>query len=277
MCVPPRNHGMRPPQPELMKILNEKTYRPIGRCIYCGSTDDLRREHILPFGLSGTAVLPQSTCEGCAKVTGKTERTVLRGPMWAVRVYRGLKSRRKHKDAPKTYPITIVKAGNEEIVQLPAEDYPILLHFPIFSPPGLLSPEGYASGIHMVGVATLSFEPKPEEVAKELGATEIRVSQSYQPVEFGRILAKITYAFAVAEDQLGLIDGEPLVIPAILGHTDDIGKWVGTLSDPFTPYPGQLHRISVVPDSEKGLLIGEVQLFSDSQGPRHGIILGRLR
>jgi hypothetical protein len=258
-----------------MKILNEKTYRPVGRCIYCGSTDDLRREHILPFGLSGTAVLPQSTCEGCAKITGQTERTLLRGPMRAVRVYRGLRSRSKHKDAPKTYSLTIVKAGNEEIVQLPAEGYPILLHFPIFSPPGLLSPEGYVSGIR-VGAATLSFGPKPEEVARRLGS-EIRVSQSYQPVEFGRMLAKIAYAFAVAEDQLGLIDGEPLVIPAILGQTDEIGKCVGTLSDPFKSYPGQLHRVSVAPDAEKGLLIGEVQLFSDSQGPRYGVILGRLR
>jgi hypothetical protein len=236
-----------------MKILNEKAYRPVGRCIYCGCTDDLRREHILPFGLSGTAVLPQSTCEGCAKITGQTERTVLRGPMWAVRVYRGLKSRRKHKDAPKTYPLTIVKAGNEEIVQLSAEDYPILLHFPIFSPPGLLSPEGYVSGIRLVGVATLTFGPKPEEVARVLGASEIQVSQSHQPSEFGRMLAKVAYTFAVAEDQLRLIEGESPVIAAILGQTDEIGKWVGTLSDPFTRYPGQLHRISVVPDAEQGL------------------------
>jgi hypothetical protein len=255
----------------------QRSYRPVGHCIYCGATDDLEREHILPFGLSGVAVLPKATCRRCAKITGKTEQTVLRGPMWPVRVYRGLRSRTKHKNAPKTYPLTIVKNGKEETVQLQAEEYPILLHFPLFSPPGLLSPEGYTSGIRLTGVATISFGPNPVQVAKTLRATEFRDTQSHQPAEFARMVAKIAYAFAVAEDQLERIEGEPLVIPAILGETDNIGNLVGTLTEPFTAYPGELHRILVVADEEKGLLISEVHLFSDSQAPRYGIILGHLR
>lgn len=147
-----------------MKVLNNTTYEPINRCIYCGDTSDLRREHILPFGLSGTAVLPRSTCGQCAEITGRIERTVLHGPMWAVRVYRDLKSYRKHKNAPKAYPLTVARGSNEEVVELPLENYPILLHFPIFSPPALFNPNGYKAGILISGAATISFGPNPKDV-----------------------------------------------------------------------------------------------------------------
>jgi len=260
-----------------MKRLNNVTYKPVGRCIYCGATTDLRKEHILPFGLNGTAVLPEATCGRCAQITGRVEQTVLRGPMWAVRVFRDLKSRRKHKDAPKTYPLTVLRGDHEEIVELPIEKYPILLHFPLFSPPALLEPEGYVSGIRVTGVATVSFGPRPEDVIKTLGVTTIRTSQKQEPVAFARMLAKIAYAMAAAEDQLRLIKGDAPVLPAILGKTDDIGRWVGTLTQPFQRYSGLLHRVLIHRDDKRGLLIGEVQLFSDSQTPSYVVILGRLR
>ena len=197
--------------------------------------------------------------------------------MWAVRVYRDLQSRRKHKDAPKTYPLTVLRGEHEEVLTLPVEEYPILLHFPVFSPPALLEPAGYVSGIRVTGVATVSFGPRPEDVMKRTGVTTIRVSQTQEPVAFARMLAKIAYAMAAAEDQLGLIEGDATLPPAILGTTNDIGRWVGTLTQPFQAYGGLLHRVLIHQDNQKGLLVGEVQLFSDSQAPSYGVILGKLR
>jgi len=260
-----------------MKCRDDITYKHIGYCIYCGTTSNLRREHIVPLGLSGTAVLPKSTCGQCAKITGCVEQTVLRGPMWAVRVYRDLKSRTKHKDSPKTYPLTVFRGERQEEIKLSAKEYPILLSFPIFSPPAFLNPEGYTSGIRLKGVATVCFGPRPEDVATKLCATKIQLTQDYEYVTFARMLAKIAYAFAAAESQLRFIEGSATVLPAILGKADDIGKWVGTLTQPLQSYGGSLHRILVHKDKEKGLLIGEVQLFSDSQTPSYGVILGKLR
>jgi hypothetical protein len=197
--------------------------------------------------------------------------------MQAMRAYRGLMSRTKHKDAPKTYPVTVVRNSYEEVVQLPLGDYPILLHFPIFPPPALLNPDGYTSGILVTGTATVGFGPSPEDIAKRLGVRKLRLTQSQQPVNFACMLAKIAYAFAAAEDQLSLIEGDATVLPAILGTTDDIGTWVGTITERLQSHHGQLHRIAVTQDREKGLLMSEVQLFSDSQAPRYGVILGRLR
>lgn len=259
-----------------MKKLDNLTYKPIGKCIYCGSTKNLRKEHILPFGLSGTAVLPDSTCQRCATITGQVEQKVLRGPMWAVRVYRELRSRTRHKDAPKRYPLTVVKDGKEQEIEVPIEDFPILLHFPIFEPPAYLNPAGYEKGIRISGIATASFGQQPKEVAKRLGVEEISIPQAQEPVAFARMIAKIAYAWAAAERKLDLIRGAPLVVPAILGETDDIGRWVGTLTEPIQKYEGLLHRILIHEDQEKHLLIGEVHLFSDSETPTYGVILGKL-
>ena len=261
----------------MVNVLDSRRYDPVGHCIYCGATDNLQKEHILPFGLSGTAVLPDSTCSKCARITGRQEGIVLRGPMRAVRVYRDLKSRTKHKDAPKEYPLTIRRGSVQERVMLPLDEYPILLHFPIFPPPAFLNPSGYTNGIRIKGIATVSFGPKPAEVSRNLGATSSSLTQDLKPVSFARVIAKIAYACAAAERALDKIRGDPFVLPAILGNTDDIGRWVGTITDHLQAFDGQLHRILIHEDRQKGLLIGDVQLFSDSQTPRYGVILGILR
>jgi hypothetical protein len=260
------------------KVLNNSSYPPVGYCIYCGTTDHLEKEHILPFGLSGTSTLPESSCRDCANITKAFEQAVLRGPLWPVRIYRDLKSRTRHRDAPSTLPATVIQDGRERTVELKMEEYPILVHFPLFAPPAYLTRSAsYKAGIHLSGIATVLLGPRPDDVAESLGADELKLTASYQPVPFARMIAKVGYAFAVAERATDDLDGEPFVVPAILGRADDIGRWVGTLTKPFETHPGQLHRLLVHYDREKGLLIAEVQLFADSQTPSYGVILGRLR
>jgi hypothetical protein len=259
-----------------MKILDNLKYPPVGHCIYCGETSQLSCEHILPFGLSGTAELPEASCEGCRKITGQVEQIVLRGPMWPVRVYRELKSRTKHKEAPKTYPLTIIRGAQEVLVSLLPKEYPILLPFPVFSPPAVLDPQGYREGIRVKGIATISFGPRPEEVLKKHRAEHIQIARDLKPVEFARMLAKIAYAWAVAERQIDALNGESCVVSAILGKTDDIGRWVGTLGQPSSHLSNTLHHLAIHRDENRGMLIAEVRLFADSQTPSYGIILGKI-
>ena len=261
-----------------VKILNQKVYPAVEHCIYCGATDRLETEHILPFGLSGTASLPKSSCRECATITGSFEQTVLRGPFWPIRVYRELKSRTKHRNSPSTLPISLVRNGTEQTVELKINEYPMLLHFPLFVPPAYLSQTpDYKAGITMTEVASVLFGPRPEDVAKALGATQLKLSANYQPVAFARMIAKIAYAFAVAEGAAGDLEGESFVLPAILGKTDEIGRWVGTLTKPYETHREFLHRIEFHYEKERKLLFGEVQLFSDSQTPSYGVVLGKLK
>jgi hypothetical protein len=255
-----------------MKTLDNISYPPVERCIYCGNQDDLRKEHILPYGLGGTAILPKATCACCAKITGAIEQKVLRGPMWALRVYRRLQSRRKHRQAPMQYPLVVEVHGQEQQISLPLEEYPILLNFPVFDLPGFYRPNAYSKGIDIKGIYTLSFGKTPQQVAEEFGAERIKIVESSEPVAFAQMIAKIAYAWAVAERRITLDKGFPPVVKAILGITQDIGRWVGTIAEPISKYEGHLHRILVHEDPENRMLIGEVHLFSDSESPRYGVL-----
>ncbi len=267
---------------EGMHDLGKFTHPPVGRCIYCSATDDLRREHIIPFGLcpfgpGKDAVLHKATCGRCARVTGDLERQILRGPMRDVRVLRRLRSRSRHAGARGTERLTIVRIGVREDVELPLDEYPILLTFPTFAPPAFLS-GGSCSGINIAGVTTTSFGPRPDSVLKRLGGQQIVLhTETHYPIAFARMLAKVGYAMAFAQAALARLDGPCLALPAILGHTDDIGQWVGTATEPIRKYPSVLHRIALHEDREKQLLLAQVQLFADSETPSYWVVLGRLK
>lgn len=128
-----RQLAMADPYPSLQKI-ERKSYPPYGKCIYCDGLDALTTEHIVPFGLGGNLELPQASCVRCAAETSKIERAILRGDLRPVRVFRALQSRRKHHDAPSVYPLVVVRGSVEETVDLPLENYPILVAFPDFAP-----------------------------------------------------------------------------------------------------------------------------------------------
>lgn len=257
--------------------LDGKVYPPVGRCIYCGATEDLEKEHILPFGLSGTAILPKSSCRKCAATTGAFEQELLRGSFWPVRIFLDLKSRTKHKDAPDSFPVTFVRNGRKEVHHLKVDELPILVHFPILTPPSYLSPGSATSGVTMSGMVTVHFGTNPVHAASSHWATEFQISDDPKPNAFARVIAKIGYAFAYAEGAISELEGEPFVLPAIRGEIDEIGRWVGTLTASPQSHAELLHRIEVHRDRERNLLFAEVQLFSDSETPSYGVILGKLK
>jgi hypothetical protein len=261
-----------------VKDFAKVSYAPVGRCIYCGSTEGLSREHIIPYALGSNAILPKASCERCRKITGDFEQDVLRGPMWPVRVINQLQSRTKHREAVETEHLLVVKEGQDQVVELPLEEYPILLPFLLFPPPAIISASEYTNGIQLTGQVTISFGANPENVLKRLGATQIRITprKSY-PVSFARMLAKIAYSYAFAEGALNALAGESVVLPSILGERDEIGLWVGMIDSSLIAREGVLHRLALIEDREHGFLMVEVQLFSNSQTPNYHVILGRLK
>lgn len=152
------------------------------------------------------------------------------------------------------------------------------LHFPLLTPPGYLSQMDSTAGISVSGIATVLFGTHPAIAGESLDASEIRVTEDCKPVAFARMIAKIGYAFACAEGAIDDLEGEPFVFPAILGQRDEIGRWVGTLTKPIQAHRGLLHRILIHHNEwDRGHLCAEVQLFSDSETPSYGVILGKLK
>ncbi|MFT0631025.1 hypothetical protein ACMFY5_02685 [Pseudomonas sihuiensis] len=89
-----------------------------------------------------------------------------------------------------------------------------------------------------------------------------------------KIAAKIAYSMAAATGALALLKSPSPIPSIILGHDTSVGHWIGNVDAPHRSYPGMLHRVVVVPDESCGMLIGDVQLFSDSFAPSYTVVLG---
>lgn len=241
----------------------------VGHCIYCGTTDSLRREHIIAFGLHGNPALKKASCRRCEDVTKKIEGAVLRGPMRLVRVHRRLQSRTKHAGAPRTVVVSGVKDGLDVELSIPIDEAPILLPLPIFGPPKIVTGD-LTPGMDQAGVITISFGQKPHEVAQRFGLQALTIkSAADYPYSFARMIAKIAHCYAYAT-RLITCPEESKVVPAILG-SDDIGRWVGMLDSSITAYPGVLHRLEA--HRSNGLVFVNVQLFADSETPTYAAVL----
>jgi HNH endonuclease len=111
----------------------------IGRCIYCGSTNQLSDEHVLPYGLGGALVLKKASCRDCSKVTAALEERLLRGHWWSYRLLLGIKTRSGA--YPNYRPVKLVPlAGEKRPAHILSADYPIVV-FLDFDPPAVLSGE----------------------------------------------------------------------------------------------------------------------------------------
>jgi len=250
---------------------------PVGHCIYCGRTDNLSREHIIPFGLNGNVVLLAASCARCQKITASFEREVLRGSMRAIRVRLQFQSRKKHAGAPLIQRLSFTRNGVSETIDLPIERFPIFLRLLKFAPPRYFTGE-QKLGIDITGAQTILFGPRPEVVARELDAQELTFTSARDhPTSFPRMIAKIGYGMAFARGDIDRIQGPSPVIPSMLGEVNDIGRWVGTLPGPLRKYPGLLHRVEIHEDTERRCLIAEVQLFSNLATPTYVVVLGPLK
>lgn len=91
-------------------------YEPVGECIYCGDKSALGDEHIIPFGLGDTLILPDASCQACADITSRIERKVLRGFMHEARVVGSFPTRRK-KERSKSVKTTLIHTDDATIEQ----------------------------------------------------------------------------------------------------------------------------------------------------------------
>lgn len=247
-------------------------FPPLNECMYCSSTENLTREHIVPYGLGGPGVIPKSSCESCATITGRFEREVLRGPLWGLRAYLRLSSRRRNK-MPTKLPLTLIRKGQEEKVMIPIDEHPIMLCFPIFSIPSCLTGK-HVEGIHIRGVNTYCFGKSVDQVLQDHDADNMLVTDKSKPVAFARMIAKIGWACAVAEGFQNRLN--PELVDAILHNPNHIGRWVGTYTDPLDCDKDKIHGIQFHEDRDQGLFLAQVKLFAYTNTPKYGVVLGKL-
>jgi hypothetical protein len=114
-------------------------FSPVHRCIYCPNdgSDGLGDEHIIPFALNGTQILPQASCHECERITSYLDGFTARSVFWHVRTSAGMQSR---SGLPDEFPVILkFEDGREEKVMVPSVIAPLTLVLPKFRMPTLLS------------------------------------------------------------------------------------------------------------------------------------------
>jgi hypothetical protein len=250
-----------------------KRYKPVGTCIYCGSVEDLRDEHIIPKALNGDWILPDASCRACEAITSKFEGKVLRGPLWLPRRALNLKTRHPDKQ-PDTFSLIVKKGNLEERLQIHVDRNLPSVVLPQYATPGFLRGDEVLDGVRVEGCYVGHIQRTPEEVIADLGVDGIALEFEYPVVEFAQMIAKIAYGYAVGELGLEQIRN-PLVLPAIRGLSQDVGHWVGCIPGllPQEFKPDAFHAASVVRNN--GMVMGMVSLFALQPAPLYSVLLSK--
>lgn len=255
-------------------------YAAVGRCIYCGThSGRLTKEHIIPFGLNGNFVLPEASCDDCAKITSDVERRVLKGFLERGRLALGLASRHKKRARPTSLPATLIGV-DESIVekQLPIVDSLQVIHLPVFIPPlslGGVPKDGSTEGIEIMAVDTLHIGDA-NQVMREHGVVGIRFEDHMDGWAFVRMLGKIAHGYYIAEKGWFPLEESP-VLPVVMGNSTRVKEWIGCLESNPLVKPGSkaihLMDITDLTGADGSVCsVVRIKLFSPTSGPTYAVV-----
>ena len=270
---------MTGPLPE--EIGNSTRAPSAGLCIYCGRTEELTDEHVVPFGLGGNLVLPDASCSECNKITSAFERRVLRGFMEDARVAGGFPTRRPE-ERPTSIPIQIKTDGQFESVQLPTSEALGMLVLPTLERNAFLAGKPVTHGVKVVGTQMIAFGKPPKDVATALNTRTLQSTAHVDATSFVRMLAKIGYSFAVASIGPYPLSEVPL-LPLIQGKADDGSTWIGSADYRIEGIEDKKpqHALGLVwvsgacGDVAEKVLVARVKLFASSGATGYEVVVRR--
>lgn len=191
---------------DILPTQTARTYASVDICIYCGATEGLSDEHIIPLGLGGRLVLPRASCGKCAALTSAFEGTVLRTMFGPLRMFYDMPRRRKSK-RPATLPLKVKQRAGDDWTHLEVEreQYPFLVLIPYLSTPtfpaGRRSDTGPGASRFWIRGASIGegFKPHLQDLCDKLSVRAVMPTAEARVPEFCLMLAKIAHAYAVAE------------------------------------------------------------------------------
>lgn len=245
--------------------MNEYPFEPINSCIYCQTEENLSDEHIIPYSLDGTYILPKSSCLACANITKKFEQTCSRTIFGNFRIIFNLKTRRKKK-RPTHLPLKFIFKNRAITRQIAIEDYPnAACLLPEFDYPEILSGKK-TKVIFRPFDATLFNRDERLKKLYEPGLLKVESIVKSDEKAFGRLLAKIAHGIAVA--RCGKDSFTPLLNDIILGKKDNHRSLVGNFprgGQPIAdPNLDELHDVILglcANSEQKVVLVAGIELF----------------
>lgn len=254
----------------------QKVYPAVGRCIYCGDTSGpFGEEHIIPEGIGGALVLPAASCRECERKIGKVEGTLNNSDFEAVRVHLGVKSKNSGKARDRVKLKLAFGIENQSHHYIPKEEHPSVCVLPAYPPPGILLRQKPDQNYACDGF-TLRSIGEPDHVVSKLAKIAPKNSlRDFHHVLFGRLLAKIGHAAAVAECGYGSFT--PCLVDIILkGDLFGFNCYIGGGETVPTCAPYTHHvEVQVGNMDGKQLVCANIRLFSTTEGaPGYRVFVG---
>jgi hypothetical protein len=257
----------------MRRIIDTTQSKKIGKCIYCGETQGkLSDEHVAPYALNGRCVLIEASCKQHSNITSALETKILSDMLFAARAALSTRTRHK-KDRAKPRPMRVERAGQIETINAVWQDHWKIIQLPIFPPPACIDCRPYVSGIECISMDTFELSEKGEDIAHRHNADKV-LPPEYSPTIFARFVAKMAYGYAV--ERYGLEGFESVhVLPAVLGESEDIGRWVGCSDRRELPVRQCIISVGFKIMEENDLVV-KIKLFSQFDGAEYVVVVGRV-
>lgn len=173
------------------KQKENKSLPSLGYCVFCGSTNNLTDEHIIPEFFGSGLYIKKSCCSTCQKITSRLESSIVSNMFDPIRKYLSLESK-KGMLKKSNFKLDIgMETTNYET--FPIDEYPVLLALPRFDPASAISNRPYdTDGFFDIIIYNFNFEKeKLNEKIKDFSTLHI------DTLLFCQLLAKIAHSFAV--------------------------------------------------------------------------------
>ena len=246
--------------------------------MYCGDQSGLTREHIVPHGLNGNLVLPESSCVKCAEVTSKVELSVLRDTFGMLREKHGIKSRKRTKRPPFERSIEILGASSESfplsasqlpsLIALPHWGSESLYWFPLLKQPELLDqvifrqPEGEIEQLSQLAYNRHFKLPKVALDRQKFAAFFAKIALGFAYASFGGLPVKSDLSQIVLMEsskfrhrigsELEPSEGQYLWKVALaLVDLPNGSRWLGSQISLFTPFQTPTYLVLIGEDKDR--------------------------
>ncbi len=260
-----------------MKVRIHSDTRPSAqRCIYCGSTNSLTDEHIIPFGLWGRIIFPNASCPDCANKINVFETQIQQRHLGAFRQRARIPLRKRR---PRKYKFQLSFGTSNPSQPAPApveiggDEMPRSFLLFRFMPPQIfVGPWSRQSEVwmhHDTGdMRELMY--KYQNPAVFIG--------EYHNDMFCRLIAKIGHGLAVAYMPAEVLDTFHFLLPdLILDGADNYHRLVGG-DFAVPPLSDLMHEwdISNAVCGNTEYLFARIRLFACLGTPRyHAVVASR--
>lgn len=254
-------------------------YQPANRCIYCDTTGvELSDEHVLPYSLGGSYVLPKASCRAHATMTSQIEQRVARDIYGTLRAQEGVQTRRRSlQRALLATPIEVTGVdlrGRPARAKVRSTELPRLDLVLMLPPPGILLGRDPMQDSKSAISIDVSDPVSDRILLRKLKWRSLDIrSPGMRPNDVIRLLAKIAHGFACAE--LGSNAFQPLLLPLILGEEVAGSHFVGGF-EPQLPQLDEALKLREVSLGATRFVAVDISLHFFAKTPRYQVVCGRI-